>query len=444
LVLEQDRSELENIRVLIHGQGLTFLEALSKNNVLSLVQQKCCELCIIGSSQRDQTSEVGIAEEIRHFDKQLPIILLVRESSEATAVAALRAKVNDYFTYPLPFPQLAASIRRCVGDGPVTIASAGSDVWKGDEVVGTSKVMQELRAYLMKLAASDSNVLITGETGTGKELAAELIHKNSFRCAEPFVCVNCAAIPDTLVESEFFGFEKGAFTGAHAASEGKLKLANGGTVLLDEIGEMSPYIQAKLLRAIDKKEIQPLGARRTLPLDIRIVAATNQDVDSLVDSGKFRKDLYFRLNVGRIHLPSLRERREDIPYLLQYYITKMNRRLGTDVEGFVDSTMNELVGYDWPGNVRELKNVVEAAFVNRPSRVIGHSDLPKHLRERIRNGAALPRNERDQLLSALLATNWNKSKTAQKLQWSRMTLYRKMAKYQIICSKQPSHKEKSA
>jgi transcriptional regulator with PAS, ATPase and Fis domain len=282
------------------------------------------------------------------------------------------------------------------------------------------------------VAASESHTLITGETGTGKELVASLIHRYSRRRQKPFVCVNCAAIPDSLLESELFGYERGAFTGAHTLKEGRLKLADGGTLFFDEIGDMSAYAQAKILRAIEGKAIERLGGTRSIPLDIRVIAATNRNLERLVAEEKFRADLYFRLNVANIHLPPLRERKEDLPALCQHYVEVMNRQFGQQVEGVAAETLASLLRYDWPGNVRELKNLLEAAFVNRPARHIALADLPRQFRARLSEAGGVAQDERSQLLNALLATNWNKSQAAQKLRWSRMTLYRKMTKYQVV------------
>jgi len=291
--------------------------------------------------------------------------------------------------------------------------------------------MREIDAYIGQVASTDSTVLITGETGTGKELVAALIHMRSPRAGKPFFSINCAAIPESLLESELFGYERGAFTGAHVRKEGALKLANEGTAFFDEIGDMSPEGQSKILRAIESKEIRRLGGKRSIPLDLRVIAATNQDLERRVAEGKFRKDLYFRLNVARISLPPLRDRKEDIPALLGHYIGELNRHLGREVEGFGDDALGPLLRYDWPGNVRELKNLLEEVYVHFRSKWIGFTDLPGQLRCQLAN-AGQPQTERDLLLSALLSTRWNKSQAAQKLRWSRMTLYRKMAKHEIV------------
>jgi DNA-binding NtrC family response regulator len=341
----------------------------------------------------------------------------------------MRAGASDYFRQPFPFDRifsagrdLAARNERASETGP-----AAADT----TMIGQSAFLHDIKAYIGKVARSDSNVLITGETGTGKQLAAELIHRHSSRNRNPFVAINCAAIPDSLLESELFGYEKGAFTGAFAARDGKLKGAEGGTVFLDEIAEMSPLSQAKILRAMEVKEVQSLGARDSVALDVRIVAATNQDPESLVEERKFRKDLYFRLNVARIHLLPLRERRDDIPELAAHYISVFNRRFGREVEGFTDEALALLLHHDWPGNVRELKNLVEATFIALPSKVISRIDLPEPFQRHFHAAASMPQGERERLLGALYATNWNKSKAAQNLHWSRMTLYRKMMKHHI-------------
>ncbi len=331
---------------------------------------------------------------------------------------------------------LAARVNRCLSDILPSIPPAAHDAptcdsINGQYLIGESPSMREIKTYIDKVSTTESNVLITGETGTGKELVADLIHRKSLRDQGPFVSINCAAIPDNLLESELFGYERGAFTGAHALKEGQLKLADGGTVFFDEIGDMSPYAQAKILRAIEGKAIYRLGGKRRIPLNIRVIAATNQDLEQLVSQEKFRKDLYFRLNVARIHLPPLRERKDDIALLCQYCLGELNHRFGRQVEGLTDDVLDCMIRYDWPGNVRELKNLLEATFVNAPCGQITLTDLPDQFRQRFREAASLPQDERERLLSALFSTNWNFSKAAQQLHWSRMTLYRKLGKYQI-------------
>jgi transcriptional regulator with PAS, ATPase and Fis domain len=299
-------------------------------------------------------------------------------------------------------------------------------------MVGESKPMREISRFINRVAATDSTVLITGETGTGKELVASLIHEKSMRRMKPFVCVNCAAMPDTLVESELFGYERGAFTGAVSARLGRFEAANGGTVFLDEISDMTPFAQAKLLRTIESKEIYRLGGRKVIPLDVRVTAATNKDPEELICEKKFREDLYYRLNIARIDLPPLRERKEDIQRLIAYGIEKLNRKYRRNIQRLSDEAMSSLLRYDWPGNVRELMNLLEATFINLPQKEIAFADLPKLFQQKLKETENVPSHERKHILSALLETKWNKTEAARKLHWSRMTLYRKMAKYHII------------
>jgi DNA-binding NtrC family response regulator len=299
-------------------------------------------------------------------------------------------------------------------------------------MIGLSSSMQTAKLAMAKVASSSCNVLITGETGTGKEIAAEFIHRHSSRRDGAFVCINCAAIPDSLIESELFGHTRGAFTGAESLRDGLLTSANGGTVLLDEIGDMSLFAQAKILRVIEKKEICRVGGTRNTQLDVRFIAATNQDLESMSTRGFFRKDLFFRLNVVRITLPPLRERRDDIPLLLEYYCNLFACAKGAPPSSFSDECLSCLLQYDWPGNIRELKNLVESLCLEESLLCIEVSDLPPHLRPL----AAEPqrsssRGERETLISALSTANWNKSEAAKQLRWSRMTLYRKIAKYKL-------------
>ena len=298
-------------------------------------------------------------------------------------------------------------------------------------LIGCSQSMTNLREYLPKVARSEANVLITGETGTGKERVAESIHRESPRHDQPFVCVNCAAIPDSLIESELFGYERGAFTGAQEGYPGKLRLANGGTVFLDEIGDMSLAAQAKVLRVIESREVFPLGGRRMVSINLRFIAAINQDVEPLITQRRFRSDLYYRLNVARILLPPLKDRKEDIPELLVHFLDQFNLRLEASVGKPSPELLHCLMSYDWPGNIRELRNLVEAIFIDPPRGTIAVVDLPESFRQIFAAYVTDSVAEKERLVSTLYKTNWNKSKAAIQLNWSRMTLYRKLAKYQI-------------
>jgi DNA-binding NtrC family response regulator len=401
------------------------------------------DLVLIGLSAASESEVFAAVAQIRQTDRRLPILLAVHDGSEGVAVEALRRGVKDYFRDPLDPAAVAASAQRCLSSGDRRRAGGrDAGVLRGASaavpLVGESASIRRTEAYLTKVAQSEATVLITGETGTGKELAAALIHARSLRSRGRFVSVNCAAIPDGLLESELFGHESGAFTGASGAREGLLQLADRGTVFFDEIGDMGALAQAKILRAIESREVYRLGGTRPISLDVRFIAATNQDVERAVSEGRFRPDLYFRLNVARVHLPPLRERRADIVTLLDHYLQDLNQRSPERVQGFAPEALKTLRDYDWPGNVRELKNLVEAVFVCPPPGPVEVGDLPETIRRRLRAVCALGDTERQRLTEALFAANWNKSRAAEILHWSRMTLYRKMAKYSVVRSRPES------
>lgn len=430
----------QNLKRQLIPQGFDIIEADSTENVLSSFKNRSPDLVVSVSFHKNIDDGLRGTKEIREQDRKIPIILITKYSSEKRVIAALKAGVNDYFKWSFSEKELIGSIKRNLSDFYSQPEACSKSVTVQDysqTMIGQSKSMREIKAYLLKLASTDSTVLITGETGTGKELAAKTIHRKSPRYKKPFVCVNCSALPENLVESELFGYHKGAFTGAVAIKPGKFELANKGTLFLDEVGDMNPYAQAKILRTIESKEIDPLGGKKTIPLDLRIVAATNQDPEQLMAEGKFREDLYYRLNVARVHLPPLRERKEDISRLIAHGIEKMNRCFNRNVKGLTDVAMTTLFRYDWPGNVRELMNLIEASFINLPSRHVDFVALPKYFQERLKLLENVSRNERKQIVSALLETKWNKSKAAKKLSWSRMTIYRKISQYSIVEKRNP-------
>ncbi len=376
----------------------------------------------------------------------VPILALTADAWSDEVLHEVRAEFIRAAPGARVLAEMASHAGRCAEADEASTAASPVEIIDGHRLIGRSPAIEEIRRSIQRIAATDSNVLITGETGTGKELIAELIQKNGRRAQARYICINCAAIPDSLLESELFGYERGAFTGAQTSGEGRLEYADGGTVFFDEIAEMSMYAQAKILRLIESKELQRLGAKRPMRVDFRVIAATNQDVESAQSAARFRRDLYFRLNVARIHVPPLRERKSDIPLLLEHNIQVFNRLFGRRVEGIVRESMWTLLDYDWPGNVRELKNMVEALFVNQPTGRETLLCLPEQMRRHIWGCAGAARCEQDRLLEALWATDWNKSKAARQLKWSRMTLYRKMDKYQLSRDgdKKPPHPAASA
>jgi DNA-binding NtrC family response regulator len=359
----------------------------------------------------------------------IPIVVLAIDESEARAIRALRCGVADYFHWPIDRDALVERVRQLAPPAE----SPQDELDRA--LVGESAAMQEVRRQVRRAAGTDCNVLLAGETGTGKEVVAGFVHTLSHRAHRPFVSMNCAAIPETLLESELFGYERGAFTGAIASFDGKLQQAHGGTLFLDEVGDMTLVAQAKVLRAFESKPVYKLGGRKPVAPDVRFVAATNCDLAAATADHRFRSDLYFRLNVAHIRLPALRDRPGDIPMLVEHFVRACNAKYRRQQE-LAHSALKRLIEYGWPGNVRELRNVIEATFVNSSSRWISWADFPYHFRVDL--GGAVDESavdDRERLLSALEETQWNKSKAADRLHWSRMTVYRKLAKYKVEIAK---------
>lgn len=314
------------------------------------------------------------------------------------------------------------------------------------ELVGASQAIREVKFRISRFASLSLPVLITGETGTGKEVVARLIHRMSARSGREMIAVNCAAIPDTLLESELFGYSRGAFTGALSSQPGKFQLANEGTLFLDEIGDMSLVAQAKILRALERGEVNPLGGR-PVQVDTRIVAATNRSLEQRILDGSFREDLFFRLCVANIEIPPLRERPEDVPFIARHFLERVNQTHCLAVRDFTPEAMANLMNHPWPGNVRQLRNVVEAAAITAARSYISAVDLrslhqfskvsgiPQRFTQSRRTPVRIKAGP-EQLLHELRASNWNVSKTAERLHWARATIYRKMAKYQLMPERQ--------
>ncbi|MEZ5351553.1 MAG: sigma-54 dependent transcriptional regulator [Bryobacteraceae bacterium] len=397
------------------------LEAGNAVDAARLAEEHRICLAIVGEFGRGFPDSLGLIRRLRRAPGHPPAILFPASSSEEQVIAALREHVDDYVRSP-DLNALADSVERFLALKQPPPTAAG--------MVGSSGAVVRARDYLSKLAHSDCPVLITGETGTGKELAARTIHDRSGRANAPFVAVNCAAIPESLFESEMFGSERGAFTGAVCRRDGLLAGARGGTVLLDEVGELPLTMQAKLLRTIETRQVVRLGGTAGIPLDLRFLAATNQPLEDMIRIGKFRADLYYRLAVTRVELPPLRERPEDIAELAAYFVRDLNRTTHVDIAGFDPEALAALVSHAWPGNVRELKNLIEAVAVETAVGTIGKSDFPSWFGRPLADVPAEV-GERTAIIAALEQSHWNKSQAAANLRWSRMTLYRKLARHRI-------------
>ncbi len=330
---------------------------------------------------------VGGMELLRRVSAEypdVPVILITAHGSVDSAVAALKAGAFDYVTKPFEQEELRKVIAKAARAHDLERQNVHEGVGEAERppLVGESPAMRTIYDMVARVADSPSTVLITGESGTGKELIAKALHRGSARRDKPLIKVNCAAIPKDLVESELFGYEKGAFTGAVGSKPGRFELADGGTLFLDEIGEIPVEIQVKLLRALQESEFERVGGIKTLKVDVRLIAATNRDLKALIAEGRFREDLYYRLAVVPIALPPLRDRREDVPLLVHHFIEKYNRRLGKKVSGIEDEALQLLLGYAWPGNIRELENLMERSVLFADGARIEASALPDALREK--------------------------------------------------------------
>jgi DNA-binding NtrC family response regulator len=405
----------------------------SREQLLRIVDSLSPDCAVILCSATVDNETLEMTRQVRRLDRQCPLLVFASEISGDSAVRAMRAGASDLREDNAGSETLVAALKSLFERFAPIIASQSTQpcLIDGQRLVGSSPAIGRVRAQIAQVAGSGANVLITGESGTGKELAAELIHRNSPVWQCPFVAVNCAAVPEALLESELFGHERGAFTGASMARPGKLQHASGGTLFLDEVGDMSLLAQAKILRVIETRVVQRLGSNVETPVQIRLLAATNQDLNLLAREKKFRQDLFFRLNVVRLNLPPLRERREDIPDLAEHILRDLADKQHKPACHLATDVLYRLKMYDWPGNVRELRNVLECILVFSSSRSIGISDVPEHVRHTLRSPSSSVGEERSKILCALNSADWNRSKAAQILHCSRMTLYRKMEKFSV-------------
>ena len=366
LIVDDDKSIRYSLKRMLEGP-YTILTAQNGEEALEQVREHSPDLVIMDIKMPGKTG-IEVLREIKRIDAKSPVILMTAYGTTETAIEAMKYGAFDYIVKPFSIPRMkelvekAISLRRLMKQ-EVTYASVEGEEGEEERIVGASSKMQEIYKMVGQISQSDVTVLLRGESGTGKELLARAIYHHSLRSNQPFLPINCAAIPDTLLESELFGHEKGAFTGAISRRIGKLEQCQGGTIFLDEIGDMSLPTQAKLLRVLQERSFERLGGMETIKVDIRFIVATNKDLEEAISTGKFREDLYYRLNVVSIQIPPLRERKEDIPELASYFLKRFNRELKKRIAGITPEAMAKIISYGWPGNVRQLENVLKRAMV---------------------------------------------------------------------------------
>ncbi len=380
MVVDDERSMREFLEILLRKEGYGVSSFASGEEALESFIKESYDLAIVDLKMPGM-SGIELLKKIKKLNPETIVIVITAYASVESAIEAMKAGAYDYFIKPFNVDEIKLHIRRALERKRLEEENKDLKLKYGfNGLVGTSHKMRELYRLIMNVAPAKTNILITGESGTGKELVAKAIHKESPRKAAPFVAVNCGAIPENLIESELFGYEKGAFTGAGSSKEGLVELADGGTLFLDEITELPLNLQVKLLRFIQDRYIRRIGGREEKQVDIRLIAATNRDIEKEVREGRFREDLYYRINVIRIDMPPLRERKEDIPHIAMHFVEKYNRELGKNIKGISEEAMACLVEYDYPGNVRELENAIERAVALEMDNLISPSSLPPAIR----------------------------------------------------------------
>jgi len=420
-----------------------------------LKARTCSFDLVIMDVKMPRLNGIEALKQIRQMDPSISTVMITAYGTSDVAMNAIKEGAYDYFTKPFDVSEIRIVVKRALEKRRLQQQIDRLEAQllmenRFDRIIGTSPKMQNIFSLIRKVMTNDVTVLIGGESGTGKELVAHAIHYHSYRSRKPFVKVSCVAIPETLLESEMFGHEKGAFTGAHQLKPGKFELAHGGSLFLDEIGDMPLSLQAKLLRVIQERELERIGGTRTIKVDVRLIVATNRDLAESVKEQTFREDLYFRINVLPIVLPPLRERRDDIPILIHHFLNHYNQKLGKRVREISKDVMNILQEYYWPGNVRELENVIQRAIILSSGEVLTPDLIPPHLQTEpalpdiasITDDFSIPMLDRIQALTekieeqmiraALKSANFKRQETADLLGISRKSLHNKMLKYNLF------------
>ena len=444
LVVDDERSILLLLKEALSQWGYQVTVASSAAEALGLLKSELFDALITDIRMPDM-SGLELLREVKKQDESIEVVMMTGYPTIASAVQALKEGAYDYLSKPLILDELRHLMSRMMerkflrGEVSTLRARLGEELTV-NELIGTSVPMERVKEIIGKVAVTDSPVLIEGESGTGKELVAAAIHRLSSRAKRPFISVNCSAIPQDLLESEFFGHVRGAFSGAVADALGLFRGADEGTIFLDEIAELSPALQVKLLRVLQEMQVRPVGSTKAYPVDVRVIAATNRDLERAMTEGSFRQDLFYRLNVVRIMLPPLRERRDDIQALVSHFLRRFNRRFHRDVRGIAPDALAALTAYTFPGNVRELENLIERAYAMGAREQIQINDLPTLSKA---SAAAPPVTspdtvpalgdvERELILKALAVFKDDKEAAAKALGISRRTIYRRLKEYGVL------------
>lgn len=447
LIVDDERTIRESLELLLNEEKFETQTASNGKDALSLLQHTNFDI-MITDLKMPEMDGLTLVRKCQNLCPDTSIIIITAHGSLDSAIEALRSGAFDYILKPFDLDDVLLKIRRLVRQKELIRENQAlrreiQEKFNFSNIIGQSQQMQQVFRLIEKVAKTTSNVLITGRSGTGKELVARAIHYNSDRRDKPFVPINCGAIVGTLLESEFFGHKKGSFTGAVRDKDGLFKIANEGTLFLDEVGDIPLHLQVKLLRAIEEGEILPVGGTATVKIDVRIIAATNRKLLEDVENGTFRDDLYYRLNVVEIQLPALSERREDIPLLIEHFINKYNMELGRSIHNASNETMQYLINYEWRGGIRELENVIERALILCEGDYITPQDLPPNISgveikpefpDPLKEAVAM--FEAGHLLHILKRVDNNKEEAAKILNISLSSLYRKLDELDIKTNSQ--------
>ncbi len=441
LIVDDDRAMCQLVQDVLSRNGYNVTAQLDAESALVSVDTSDFDV-VITDIKLASTNGLELCRRVTEKRPDVPVVVFTAFGSMDTAVGAIRAGAYDYITKPVDLESLALTVRRAIAHRRLQqevkeLRRRVDEADQLDDLIGASAPMKNVYRMIQQLRDSDASVLITGESGTGKELVARALHRTSVRKDGPFVAINCAAVPQNLLESELFGHARGAFTDAKQSREGLFIQADNGTLFLDELGDMMLEMQSKLLRVLQERQVRPVGGNREIPFNTRILAATNRDLESEVELGEFRQDLYYRINVVRIHVPPLRSRGNDILLLAQHFIDAIRRRTGKEVAGISSDAAKKLLAYDWPGNVRELQNCVERAVALTRFEQIVVDDLPDKIRvyqstELVIHGddpeefPTLEELERRYIRRVLEATRGNKTQASRILGMNRRTLYRRI------------------